>query len=48
VTKEELEQYKKIDAQAQMNSEKDVKGPTYGMSNWQKWVYYVLNRDIRE
>jgi hypothetical protein len=25
VTKEELEQYKKIDAQSQMNSEKDVK-----------------------
>lgn len=48
VTKEESEQYKKLDIQKQMYSEKDVKKPTYWMSNWQKWIFYVFNKDIRD
>lgn len=48
VTKEESEQYKELDVQKQMYGEKDIKKPTYWMSNRQKWVFYVLNKDIRD
>ncbi|EKE30064.1 MAG: hypothetical protein ACD_2C00050G0009 [uncultured bacterium (gcode 4)] len=49
VTKDELEQYKKLDVQGQMNTDnRDVKWPTYWMSNWQKWIYYILKDDIRD
>lgn len=48
VTKEEAEQYQKIDIQKQMYSEKEIKSPTFWMSNWQKWMYYVFKKDIRD
>lgn len=48
VTKEEAEQYKKIDVQNQMYMEKEIKSPTYGMSNWQKWIFYIFKKDIRD
>ncbi|EKE27318.1 MAG: hypothetical protein ACD_3C00225G0021 [uncultured bacterium (gcode 4)] len=48
VTKDELEQYKKLDVQAQMNTKRDVKWPTYWMSNWQKWFYHIFKEDIRD
>jgi hypothetical protein len=48
VTKDEVEQYKKIDVQKDMYSEKAIRTATYGMSNWQKWIYYIFKVDIRD
>lgn len=48
VTKEEAEQYKKIDVKSQIYADKDVKSPTYWMSNWQKWYYYIFKIDVRD
>lgn len=48
VTKEQEENYKKINIQEQMYAEKEIKKPTYWMSNRQKWVYYIFNKDIRD
>lgn len=47
VTKDEVDQYKKIETQVQIYSEKEAIKPTYWMSNWQKWIYYIFNTDIR-
>lgn len=48
VSKEDVEQYKKIDIQKQMLSEKEVKSPTYSMTNWQKWIYMIFKKDLTE
>ncbi|MDD2486989.1 MAG: hypothetical protein PHS92_01305 [Candidatus Gracilibacteria bacterium] len=48
VTKEEIDQYKKIDVNTQMFQVQEQKGPTYGMSNPQKWIYYIFKFDIRD
>lgn len=46
VTKDDVEQYKKIDVDEQIYSEKVIKSPTYWMSNIEKWYYYVFNKDL--
>lgn len=48
VTKEQADQYKKIDIEEQINSEKETRWPTYLMSNPQKWIFYVFKIDIRD
>lgn len=48
VSKEEMEQYKKIDIQGEILKEREPKWPTYGMSNHQKWVYVLLKIDLRD
>lgn len=47
VTKDEVDQYKKIETQDQIYTEKEPIKPTYWMSNFQKWIYYIFNTDIR-
>jgi len=47
VTKDEVDQYKKIETQDQIYSEKEPIKPTYWMTNLQKWIYYIFNTDIR-
>jgi len=48
VTKDEVDQYKKIETQDQIYTEKEPVKATFWMSNWQKWIYYVFNTDIRD
>lgn len=47
VTKDDIDQYKKIEIQDQIYSEKVPIKPTYWMTNLQKWIYYIFNVDVR-
>lgn len=47
-SKEEVEQYKKIDTEWQMFKENEVKSKTFWMENRQKWIYIILKKDVRE
>lgn len=48
VTKEEADQYKKIDVNTQMFQAQEQKSPTYWMSNYQKWIFYIFKIDLRD
>ena len=48
VTKEEMDQYKNIDVNKQMFEVQQEKGPTYWMSNEEKWIYYIFKIDMRD
>jgi len=48
VTKEDADLYKKIDVDKQIYQQNEVRGPTYNMSNWQKWIYYIFKVDLND
>ncbi|MDD5376689.1 MAG: hypothetical protein PHH16_01090 [Candidatus Gracilibacteria bacterium] len=49
VTNEEVEEYKKIDTNKQMiGSIKQEASKTLGMTNEEKWVYYIFHIDMRD
>ncbi|MDD2916911.1 MAG: hypothetical protein PHH70_03665 [Candidatus Gracilibacteria bacterium] len=48
VTNQEVEEYKKIDTNKQMiGGTKQEVSPTLGMTNGEKWIYYVFHTDMR-
>lgn len=48
VTNEEVEEYKRIDTNKQMIVwAKQEISKTYGMTNGEKWVYYIFHTDLR-
>lgn len=50
VTPEEAEEYKKIDTDKQIIGEiySATRSRTYGMTNVEKWAYYIFHTDLRE
>lgn len=48
VTDEEVEEYKRIDTNKQMIGwVKQEASKTLGMSNQEKWIYYIFHTDMR-
>ena len=48
VTNEEVEEYKRIDTNKQMIGDiKRESSRTIGMTNGQKWIYYIFHIDTR-
>lgn len=48
VTKEDADLYKKIDVEKQIYQQNETRWPTYNMSNWQKWIYYIFKVDLND
>ncbi len=48
VSKEEIDQYKKIDIDKQIYAREERRSPTFWMSDWQKWVYHIFKIDPRD
>ena len=48
VTKEDADLYKKIDVEKQIYQQNETRWPTYNMSNWQKWIYFIFKVDLSE
>jgi len=48
VTKEDADLYKKIDVEKQIYQQNETRSPTYNMSNWQKWIYYIFKVDLND
>jgi hypothetical protein len=48
VTDEEVEEYKRIDTNKQMIGwTKQEASKTLGMSNQEKWIFYIFHTDMR-
>ena len=48
VSKDDVEAYKKIDVEKQMMGNDKTVSPTQGMSNYEKWIYFIFKVDLRD